>query len=518
MNRRNIGAYCKALSHGNVRYFVALLIIIVIWLKPVPNLELLRFNTSGLVQVLGSTTASSSREQFVELALKHDIYTSEYNGSAVQKLCREAQWRDDRVMSCDMMAGGIGNLRPDLLACTRYAIESGGMLRGQLPCHSSPPPDPTYLSTKDSMTATFAHKTYLAILITPVLHPRQAFGKMEDSFGYDTDLPISYVFDSENYYTRLAEDCPQLRIIPEVNDPETTGYTLPPRSESYEINPKKLAPLLPPPLGDVIEDPSKWRPALDAYIDKEIIKANNLAEPSSKNPLRLSYNNMIIFSWPVSYDPADLQADWGHLAAFPRPIREMAARTLYNLYARIPGAQAQSPNAPSSKAFLGAHIRAEPDAAAMSWTSYEKQSEQIREQLVEHGLHVVYVATGTVADMERLRSDVADLRIRVNETHTRGVEVFHKGDLMDEADSAAMEGLTWDQAALVDMDVMLRASRFVGIAESSWGWMIAVKRHAWSDANPYDYEAHPRSFEDELSVLYGPTGGWMDIIPTCSWL
>lgn len=66
-------------------------------------------------------------EQFVNKALENDIYVSEYNGTAVRKLCSEAKWRDDVVASCDKLAGGIGNLKVNLLACMRYTIESGGM-------------------------------------------------------------------------------------------------------------------------------------------------------------------------------------------------------------------------------------------------------------------------------------------------------------------------------------------------------------------------------------------------------
>lgn len=67
-----------------------------------------------------------SQDEFVERALEKDIYTHEYDGKGVRKLCKEAKWRDDRVATCDMIAGGIGNLKTNLLACVRYTIEAGG--------------------------------------------------------------------------------------------------------------------------------------------------------------------------------------------------------------------------------------------------------------------------------------------------------------------------------------------------------------------------------------------------------
>lgn len=68
-----------------------------------------------------------TQKQFVRQALKDDIYVKGYNGSAVRKLCSEAKWREGVVISCDQIAGGIGNLKMRVLGCTRYAIEAGGM-------------------------------------------------------------------------------------------------------------------------------------------------------------------------------------------------------------------------------------------------------------------------------------------------------------------------------------------------------------------------------------------------------
>lgn len=68
-----------------------------------------------------------SQDQFVDKALENDMYVHQYNGTAVRKLCSEARWREDIVVSCDKLAGGIGNVKVNLLSCLRYTIESGGM-------------------------------------------------------------------------------------------------------------------------------------------------------------------------------------------------------------------------------------------------------------------------------------------------------------------------------------------------------------------------------------------------------
>lgn len=411
-----------------------------------------------------------TRDEFVKRALEKDIYVNEYDGTSVQKLCSEAKWRDDRVVSCDMIAGGIGNLKTNLLACARYAIEAG------------------------------------AILITPVIHPRESFGTMEKSFAWDKDLPISYMFDSEHFFGTLARDCPQLRIVSE------TDERVPPKSESHVVGPKKL---IAAEYGHVLIEPERWRPALDSHIEEGIIKKEGLPQPTRDRPLRIAFDDGIAFSWPVAHDGAAFRDSWGHLARFPRHIRELSARALYNLYGKI-GAR-QSPAAPSGGAFLGAHVRTEKDVQVYSWTSFELQAAHIVEQLQANNLSVVYVATGTASDVDRLKEKVADLQIPYNETHSAGVQVFQKWDILDEEDIMLMDTLTWDQMALVDLDIMLRSSRFVGIWESSWSWSISLKRHAWSRADPYDYNTHPLTFEDELSIIYGPMGA-QPIIDPCLWL
>lgn len=330
---------------------------------------------------------------------------------------------------------------------------------------------------------------------------------MENSFGWDTDLPISYMFESDHFFDTLAKDCPQLHIVDE-DDP---SYNIPPKSEIQNISPKRLIPVV---HNNVLVDASQWRPALDQRIE-DIVSENNLAQPTSKHPIRLTFDD-VAFSWPVRYDGDEFRTDFGHIARFPRHIRELSARALYNLYKKL-GID-QSPAAPSRAAFLGAHVRTEADAQIEAWTSFATQSQHIREQVEANQLGAVYVATGTASDVDRLREDLADVRVRPNGTHAEtGVRVLQKWDILDEADVMLFDELTWDQMALVDLDIMLRASRFVGIWESSWSWTIALKRHAWSEMDPYDYDTHALTYEDEYSILYGPVGA-QPVIDPCMWL
>ena len=330
---------------------------------------------------------------------------------------------------------------------------------------------------------------------------------MENSFGWDTDLPVSYMFDSDHFFNTLAEDCPQLHIVDE-DDP---SYNIPPKKEIQVVHPKRLIEVV---HNNILVDPSLWRPALDQHIE-DIIKENDLPKPTKDHPLRMTFDD-VAFSWPVRYDSDEFRSDFGHVARFPRRIRELSARALYNLYKKLD--IQQSPAGPSTGAFLGAHVRTEADAQLEAWTSFATQSQNIRQQVEINQLGAVYVATGTASDVDKLRKDLADVRVKVNDTHTTtGVQVLQKWDILDEADVMILDELSWDQMALVDLDIMLRASRFVGIWESSWSWTIALKRHAWSERDPYDYDTHALTYEDEYSILYGPVNA-QPVIDPCMWL
>lgn len=109
------------------RYAIAIaLTIFTIWLirEQGPDLETIR----DFAHLKGGFRGGwISQSQFVRQALIDDIYVKGYNGTAVRKVCSEAKWREGLVVSCDEIAGGIGNLKMRVLGCARYAIEAGGM-------------------------------------------------------------------------------------------------------------------------------------------------------------------------------------------------------------------------------------------------------------------------------------------------------------------------------------------------------------------------------------------------------
>lgn len=325
---------------------------------------------------------------------------------------------------------------------------------------------------------------------------------MEQSFGWDVDLPLSYMFDTEHFYQTMQADCPQLRFV---NDSDPLLH-IPPKTASLPIDPKALQPTK---WAYILLRPELWRPTLDVWLDTFAIQPRGGQPLTAENPVRLSFDDGVQFSWPTAYDGPAFKRDWGRAAQFPRDVRELAARVLYRLYDAT-GCR-QDPARPTQGCFLGVHIRTEEDAAVEHWDSYETQLAHVRDQLLANPLPTLYVATGKRSDVARLRRDVADVHVAVNATAYAPVRVLEKWDLLDEDDLMQLDALTWDQAAVVDFEVMLRASRFAGIWESSWSWMIALTRHLHAPlTDPYQAAT---TYEDGLSILYGERGAQPMIDP-----
>lgn len=336
------------------------------------------------------------------------------------------------------------------------------------------------------------------MMIKPTIHPRQEDNLTEDGFAWDVDLPLAHAFDSEYFYTTMAADCPQLRFVDE-NDPLVF---IPGKAKAVNLNPKSLVATRE---DSVILEPAKWRPAFDKWL-KLTAKLRGKA-PTRLSPLRVSLTEGIQASWLLEYDGREFKSDWGHTARPSLHIRELAARMLHNLYIKI-GCR-QDPAEISKNCFLGVHMETKTDSgggggaatAGHRDTAYETQLAQVREQLLAREIPVLYVATGASEDVARLRSDIRDIRFPLNETHSTGVRVFYKTDIVGDDDLFLVDSLTWEQMAILDFDIMLRASLFVGIWRSSWTWMVALTRHLRTDRSPY--EEHIIGYDDGLSMIYG---------------
>jgi hypothetical protein len=86
---------------------------------------------------------------------------------------------------------------------------------------------------------------------------------------------------------------------------------------------------------------------------------------------------------------------------------------------------------------------------------------------------IIYVASGNLTSTSLFSTAATTL--------TPPIPVITKHDLLEGDDAAALAELSWDQQALVDYLVLLRSSFFMGMAESSFAWAVAVRRRVTSE-------------------------------------
>jgi len=228
------------------------------------------------------------------------------------------------------------------------------------------------------------------------------------------------------------------------------------------------------------------------YFEKWLInqEATN-ADKLSSGPLPVEFATPL-FHWPTSYDGAAFMKTFGRVVQFREDVRRLAAAVLWELSSKFE-LNLEATEFMTSGMFFGAHLRTAADAAKAKWTGYAVQAAAYLEQASKEHLTTIYVATGSLEDMERFSAQ-AWSEHQYNTTS--------KVQLLKGKEGELLRSLSWDQQGLVDFLVMLKSSSFAGIEQSSFAWNIVLKRHLLS-SDP-SYLNHGHTFQDEYSMLLGP--------------
>ncbi len=120
----------------------------------------------------------------------------------------------------------------------------------------------------------------------------------------------------------------------------------------------------------------------------------------------------------------------------------------------------------SHNTYLGAHLRTAADAEKAGWMGYSEQSLAYLLQATETGLKTIYVT-----------SESEPAKLMKTDGKILGMHVVTKEDLLEPEELKELAAMSWDQRALVDYEVLLRAGSFGGIDTSSFSWNIALRRH-----------------------------------------
>lgn len=328
------------------------------------------------------------------------------------------------------------------------------------------------------------------------------------------------MFSTDHLVDSLAASCPQLKVHASLDALYDKPSLLQPLSlgSLAQLNTNDEWAVLNATETTILQDPSTLRPVLLAAMEARLP-----APPKKRHwPLRVNLGNSL-FVWPTLERGQALRREIGSLLRTRDDIRLLAGSALYSLARKFDLPQLLRLDTGFTGAgtltnFTGVHLRTEKDAQL--FPEYDVQAQYFLSHLKNRSSssdnnnslqrnHIVYLATGLRASDK----DVQDFRARAAE---HGATVVLKRDLLDDTELAVLDHLSWDQAALVDYEIMLRAGHVLGVVESSFAWAIALKRAALYDggggpealtAQPQDPESSDGGelvmWRDPLSTLFG---------------
>ncbi len=131
---------------------------------------------------------------------------------------------------------------------------------------------------------------------------------------------------------------------------------------------------------------------------------------------------------------------------------------------------------------------------------YEEQAILYQQYATLYSLPVIYIASGNLSSTEIFTKAVSP------------TAVVTKTSLLSGEDLSALQSMSWDRQAEVDYLVLLRASRFLGMSDSSFSWAVAIARRAdgqegtcgaWQQGKAETVPEPRIALKDEFSVIIG---------------
>lgn len=347
------------------------------------------------------------------------------------------------VFLCDNNSGGIGNIRNFILTCVRYAIDAGA-----------------------------------TGIVLPTIQTRSG-EKLADLF-VGKRQPFSYLFDEEHFIRALHEACPRITVYRQVE--EVPGL----RDDEYG-RPQQPEMITPSHFGlrggcdarDLDRHADLFGARFRSWL-KDKREKLGLPGVSAEQPTLVRMNWGVQWTYPVWNDGPEFVATFGGLLRLRTDVLELSGRLVGILGGLVAAArEGEGGGEGGAPWFVGMHLRTENDALS-AWPGFEEQSAAYLARtarlssLSGNVTRFAYLATGNVTEAAKL-AELAweSQRMRVL-TKTEILAGEGKGDLLTK-----LNGLSWDQQALVDFVVLLAAEceYFLGVSPSSFSMNVALKRH-----------------------------------------
>jgi hypothetical protein len=221
--------------------------------------------------------------------------------------------------------------------------------------------------------------------------------------------------------------------------------------------------------------------------------------------------------YPTHSDGHEFAHEFGGIMKFRPDVRKLATKALrnmieeYDLHVDVSQEIFQA-------SFLGVHLRTEEPSIMIEkrhvidapYTHFEPQANSYLLQASTSNLQLIYASSGNISAIQGLD----------DEAMARNMAVTSKYDLLVGKDRDKLDKLKWDQRALVDYLVLLKASDFAGVGHSSFSWNVALKRHEMSRQKGSLGDGHEgqrwKAWSDGMSSLYGVIEGYVES-SGCMW-
>ncbi|EOO02074.1 putative alternative oxidase protein [Phaeoacremonium minimum UCRPA7] len=384
----------------------------------------------------------NEKKLFVSDYLEHEI-DGDFDGTKIRELCASKPWADkDRqlILTCHPPEGGIGAVKNQHLHCIRLAIEIGADVVF---------PDIVRRSDTDITK------------LNP--HP----------IGPPKGIPMDYFFDFNHLNQSLAAFCPQMKVYRSLND----LYDVPSVLQAETVALHELTENFVN--GTIIEYPDRIRRQFYEHLE-ELKPAKNRIYPMRVHLAKTA------FAWPTAYDDPGFTKNFGRILRIREDIRLLAASGLYNMQKRF-NLNLDPRNGIKRDSFIGVHLRTEKDVAG-EFPPYETQAAYYLNYLAQNHIPVVYLATGATEE------NVTAFAERAQEF---GATSVLKRDILDAPELALLDTFSWDQRALIDYEIMLRAGLITGTSESVFAWNLAMRRK-----NAYGSSGESKPLNPELSIQW----------------
>lgn len=378
---------------------------------------------------------------------------------AIRDVCMSTKWNESLVFTCDNNHGGVGHVRNSILNCVRYAMAAGGSL--VLPSIA--------LREDDEMGETHASPEQEDM--------GEEHSHLDRRHGYGRQ-GLEYMFDKTHFVESMRLSCPEMPLIRHMDETIT--------DRRRGLLPESLFENVPT---SGLEHPEEWPARLETWIEE------TMGHSPQEEPIIIDLEQSFLH-YPTHSDGHGFAHSFGNILKFRPDVRRLATKVLHQMsdWYELDFNYSEPILKPS---FFGAHLGTESPYLETRHTSdvlyshFQAQASAYINQATSLHLKTMYVASGNVEEVHKLGLQAAEYNIGVT----------HKEDLLKGKDLDQLDTLRWDQRALVDYLVVLKAQEFGGVGHSPFSWQIAMTRHEAGNKEKGTLERE--IYSDGLSTLYG---------------